>query len=167
MTRAFASSALLAGVLFWGACASHPPAAVPDGLASTAAYDSALAARLGADAYGMHPYILALLRAGPNRNQDSAAAAALLRAHLANIGRMAREGTLVLAGPFLDGGERPGDLQGIYVFNVATVEEARALTATDPAIRAGRLVMELHPWYGSAALQALTPIHQRISRGAP
>ena len=154
---------VLLGLLVLAACASHPPDPAPDARNTAAAYDAALAARLGADEYGMHPYVLALLRAGPHRDQDSATAAALLRAHLANIGRMAREGKLVLAGPFLD----DGDLQGVYVFNVASVEEARALTATDPAIRAGRLVMELHPWYGSAALQALNSIHQRISRGAP
>ncbi len=139
--------------------APEPAAVLPEG----GGYDPALAARLGADQYGMHPYVLALLRAGPKRNQDSATAAALLRAHLANITRLAREGKLVLAGPFLE----DGDLQGIYVFNVASVVEARALTETDPAIRAGRLVMELHPWYGSAALQELNALHSRVSRENP
>ncbi len=120
--------------------------------------DTALAQKLGADAYGMKPYVMALLKSGPNRSQDSVTAANLLKAHLANIQRTAKEGKLVLAGPFLDGTE----LQGIYVFNVRTVEEAKALTQTDPAIKAGRLVMELHPWYGSAALQLLNDFHSRI-----
>ena len=120
--------------------------------------DTALAARLKADAYGMKPYVMALLKSGPNRNQDSATAANLLKAHLANIGRLAKEGKLVLAGPFLD----DTGLQGIYIFNVETVEEAKALTESDPAIKAGRLVMELHPWYGSAALQTLNDIHSRL-----
>ena len=121
-------------------------------------YDAALAARLGADEYGMHRYVIAFLKAGPNRGQSEEEAQALQRAHLANIERMANEGTLVLAGPFLD----DGPLRGIYVFKVDTVEEARALTATDPAIQAGRLEMELHPWYGSAALQEITAIHGRL-----
>ncbi len=124
------------------------------------AYDSTLAARLGADEYGMKPYVMAFLKAGPNRNQDEDEAARLQRAHLDNIGRMAQAGQLVLAGPFLDDGE----LRGIYIFNVATVEEARALTETDPAIQAGRLVMELHPWYGSAALLELNDIHKKLSK---
>ena len=47
----------------------------------------------------------------------------------------------MLAGPFAD----DGVLRGIYVFDVATVAEAEALTKTDPAIQAGQLVMELHP----------------------
>lgn len=124
----------------------------------TAQYDSALAQRLNADQYGMKKYVMAFLKRGPNRNQDSVTAVNLQRAHLKNIERMANEGTLILAGPFLDNGE----IRGIYVFNVETVEEAKALTETDPAIQAGRLVMELHPWYGSAAVQEITAISRRL-----
>ena len=125
---------------------------------TTAPYDSALAHRLGADRIGMKVYVMAFLKRGPNRSQDSVEAARLQAAHMANIDRMAEEGSLVLAGPFMDDGE----LRGIYVFNVSTVEEARALTATDPAIKAGRLAMELHPWYGSAALMEVNRIHHTL-----
>lgn len=120
--------------------------------------DTALARQLNADAYGMKKYVMALLKAGPNRNQDSVTAARLLSQHLGNIQRMAKEGRLVVAGPFLDDPE----LKGIYIFNVESVEEARTLTESDPAIKAGRLVMELHPWYGSAALQKVNDIHARL-----
>jgi uncharacterized protein len=126
-------------------------------------YDSQLATELGADRYGMRSYIMAFLKTGPNRNQDSITVAELQKAHMANIRRMANEGTLILAGPFLDGGE----LRGIYLFDVPTIEEARKLTATDPAIQAGRFEMELHPWYGSAALLKISEIHSRISREIP
>jgi uncharacterized protein YciI len=123
-------------------------------------YDSALAAAVGADEYGMHPYVIAYLKKGPNRNQDSAAAAALQQAHLDNIMKMADEGKLVVAGPFLD----DGDVRGIYIFDVATIAEAEALTKTDPAIAAGRLTMELHPWYGSAALMLVNNLHKRVEK---
>jgi uncharacterized protein YciI len=125
-----------------------------------ASYDSTLASRLGADKLGMKVYVMAFLKKGPNRNQDSAEAERLQEAHMANIGRMAREGFLVLAGPFED----DGDLRGIYLFNVSTVEEAQRLTETDPAVKAGRLVMELHPWYGSAALMEVPRIHRTLHR---
>lgn len=124
------------------------------------AYDSALAAAVGADEYGMKQYIVAYLKRGPNRNQDSATAEALQKAHLENIMRMADEGKLVVAGPFMD----DGDVRGIYIFNVATIEEAKALTETDPAIQAGRLEMELHPWYGSAALMLVNNLHKRVEK---
>jgi len=126
-------------------------------------YDSVFASKLRSDNFGMKPYVLAYLKKGPNRNQDSVTAAQLQTAHLENIGRMANEGKLVLAGPFMD----DGDVRGIYIFDVKTVEEARALTETDPAIKAGRLVMELHPWYGSAALPLITPLHNRLEKTVP
>jgi uncharacterized protein YciI len=123
-------------------------------------YDSALAVSLGADEYGMKSYVLAFLKVGPNRNQDSMRTAQLMRKHLDNIKRMADEGKLAIAGPFMD----DGDIRGIYIFNVTSVEEARALTETDPAIQEGRLVMELHPWYGSAALMTVNDLHKKIEK---
>ncbi|NJB84484.1 uncharacterized protein YciI [Lewinella marina] len=142
-------------LLFALACTDPSPAPVPY---TAAGVDADLIEEYGADEYGMRPYVMALLKAGPNRSSDSTAAAELQRAHMANIDRLAEEGKLVLAGPFLD----DGDLRGIYVFDVATVEEARELTATDPAIAAGSLVMELHPWYGSAGLMGLNDLHHRL-----
>jgi uncharacterized protein YciI len=123
-------------------------------------FDAELAEKLGADDYGMNRYVFAFLKAGPNRDQDSLTAAKLQQAHLANIGRLAQEGKLVLAGPFLD----EGDIRGIYIFAVETVEEATNLTETDPAVQAGRLTMELHPWYGSAGLKQVNEIHKKLAK---
>lgn len=123
-------------------------------------FDEALAAHYGADDYGMKQYVMAFLKKGPNRDLDSAEAAALQRAHLNNITRMANDGKLVVAGPFLD----RGDIRGIYIFNVTSIDEARELTKTDPAIKAGSLIMELRPWYGSAALMGVNEVHQRIAK---
>ena len=128
-----------------------------------AGYDPALAAELGADEYGMRRYVMAFLKAGPDRSHDKETAAALQRAHLDHIRHMAEAGKLVVAGPFLDQGE----LRGIFIFAVDSLEEAEALTAADPAVQAGRLAMELRPWYGSAALLKLGEFHHRISRSAP
>lgn len=156
--------ALGAGLLY--ACQPAATAEVPKKDETTevkveeTGYDAELAEAVGADQYGMRQYVMAFLKAGPNRSQDSTEAAALQRAHLDNIGRLAEEGKLSLAGPFLDDGE----LRGIYIFNVSTIEEAKALTETDPAIQQGRLVMELHPWYGSAALMKVNEIHKRLGK---
>lgn len=123
-------------------------------------FDEALAKQLGADDYGMKKYVMAFLKAGPNRSGDQQTRMQLQRAHLDNITRLANEGKLVLAGPFLDS----GDIRGIYIFDVETIEEAEALTKTDPAIQAGSLIMELHPWYGSAALLKINAWHERIAK---
>lgn len=146
--------------LLAASCAGRSTPAARPAPAPATGYDAALAERLGADELGMKAYVVAFLKPGPNRDQPPDEAKALMAGHLANIERMANEGSLVLAGPFLD----DGPYAGIYVFAVKTVEEAAALTATDPAIQAGRLEMELHPWYGSAALGELTPLHRRIQR---
>lgn len=73
---------------------------------------------------------------------------------------MAEAGKLVLAGPFFG----DGDLRGIYIFNVNSIEEAEALTNTDPAIQQGSLEMELIEWYGSAALMAVNDIHKTLGK---
>ena len=123
-------------------------------------FDSIKAYEYGADEYGMHQYVMAFLKKGPNRDRDSVEAYELLMAHMDNIGKMADSGKLVLAGPFLG----DDDLRGIYIFNVKTIEEAKALTETDPAIQAGSLVMELYPWYGSAALVGLNKEHKKVAK---
>jgi len=127
---------------------------------NSSSYDSLLAKKLGADKYGMKTYVMAFLKKGSNRPTDSTERANLQKAHLKNIGRLANEGKLIVAGPFLDDQE----IRGIYIFNVSTVEEAKALTETDPAIKAGSLIMELHPWYGSASLIESFSIHKKLQK---
>lgn len=123
-------------------------------------YDAQLAQKLGADEYGMKKYVMVFLKEGPNRLKDAVAEAALQNAHLKNILRLAAEGKLIVAGPFLD----DQDIKGIFIFNVSTVEEAKKLTESDPAVKAGSLIMELHPWYGSAALVEAFEIHKKIEK---
>jgi uncharacterized protein YciI len=125
-----------------------------------AAYDSVLAKKYGADDYGMKTYVMAFLKKGPNRSQDSVTAKKILKGHLDNIQRLADEGKLVVAGPFMDG----GDLSGIFIFDVRTIEEARALTNTDPAVQAGRLTAELKEFYCSAALLAIPELHKKVKK---
>ena len=67
---------------------------------------------------------------------------AIQKAHLENINRLAEMKKLVVAGPFGDNGK----LRGIFVFRVGSLEEARSLAETDPAVRAGRLALIFHSW---------------------
>ena len=64
------------------------------------------------------------------------------KGHMANINRLAETKKLVVAGPFGD----DGTLRGIFVFKVGSLEEAKALAETDPAVQAGRLALDIHPW---------------------
>jgi uncharacterized protein YciI len=87
-------------------------------------------------------YYLVFLKKGPNRSQDSVTAAEIQKGHLAHMDKMHAEGKLDIAGPLLDGGE----IRGIVILNVRTAEEAKAITEMDPAVKAGRLIAEIHPW---------------------
>lgn len=88
-------------------------------------------------------YVLVVLNRGPAVASLSDAERQTIQAeHLANIGRLAEAGNIVVAGPF--GRENHDPTQrGIFIFDVATLEEAEALTRTDPAVIGGVLTMEL------------------------
>jgi|ERR1041385_1057795 uncharacterized protein YciI len=92
--------------------------------------------------YEMKTYYMVFLLKGPHRDQDSVTAGKIQEAHLANISRLAKEGKLAIAGPFLD----DGNLRGIFILVANSLEEAKKLCETDPAIQAGRLNYEIHPW---------------------
>jgi len=135
------------------------PVAPPSAAAPAPAFDADLAQRHGADELGMRRYVLVVLKTGPTRMPDGEARTAMFAGHMANIQRLAKEGKLAVAGPFM-----PGDSgwRGLFIFAVESVEEAKALTETDPVIVNGEMVAEYHPWYGSAALMATAELHERI-----
>jgi len=91
----------------------------------------------------MQQYFMVFLKSGDNRSQDSTEAAELQKQHLAHLSRMAREGYASLIGPFGDEGE----IRGIVVYNTPTQKEADSLANLDPMVKAGRLKVEVHPWW--------------------
>ena len=144
-------------ICLYAACKNATETTIANISQDTYAFDSVTAKKWGADEYGMKLYVLVFLKRGPYRSSDSTTRANLQAAHMTNINRLAEEGKLVLAGPM----NSDEEIRGIYIFDVATIEEARALTATDPAIQAGSLIMEMHPWYGSASLKEIPSLHKK------
>lgn len=126
-----------------------------------AKYDENLAKSLHADEYGMKKYVFCLLKSGTNTTISKEESKKLFEGHMANIGKLAKEGKLVVAGPFM---KNDRNYRGIYIFNVETIDEAKALVATDPAIKANLLEAELTPWYATAALQETVKIHDKIAK---
>ncbi|MBJ2125285.1 YciI family protein [Flavobacterium sp. IB48] len=124
-------------------------------------YDEALAKSLHADEYGMKKYVFCLLKSGSNTTASKEETKKLFEGHMENIGKLAKEGKLAVAGPFM---KNDRNYRGIYIFNVETVEEAKALVATDPAIKANLLEAELTPWYCTAALQEIPKMHEKIAK---
>lgn len=124
-------------------------------------YDSILAKKLGADERGMKKYVFCILKTGPANITDKATKDSLFAGHMKNIGRMADEGKLAIAGPFM---KNDRQYRGIYIFNVSTIKEAEELTMSDPAIKAGIFIVELTEWYGSAALMATPELHKKLEK---
>jgi len=149
------------------ACAVAVPAgaqvaAVPP---AAPAYDAAMAEKTGADDHGMRRYVLVVLKTGPTRVPDGEARDAMFAGHMANIRRLAREGKLAIAGPFMDA--KPSDWRGLFVLAVEDIEDAKALVATDPVIVNGEMVAEYHPWFGSAANMLVGELHDRLVKPTP
>lgn len=99
----------------------------------------------GDTTYVMQKYFVAFLKAGPERSQSKEEAAEIQKKHLAHLESLAEAGKTSITGPFGDDGE----IRGIVVFNTATKEEAKQLAEQDPAVKAGRLVVEIHPWWAA------------------
>jgi uncharacterized protein YciI len=124
-------------------------------------YNKSLADSLGADDYGMKRYVLVMLKTGKGKAASKAEEDSLFRGHMANIGRLAGIGKLVVAGPLQ---KNDKDYRGIFILNTATVEEAKILLETDPAVKAQLLEAELFGWYGSAALPMYLPFHDNVKK---
>ena len=125
-------------------------------------YDAKLVKKLGGDERGMKMYVLCILKTGPKdgeikgKERDD-----IFAGHFANITKLADEGKLVVAGPFETNDKA---YRGLYVFNVATIEDAEKLVVLDPAVKAGVFVPELTLWYATAALMTVAETHKKLQK---
>ena len=91
----------------------------------------------------MKVYYLRLLKRGPIWTAEETPEVERLQiAHLAYGQKLRAAGKLTLNGPLLDN----GNMRGVGIFRVGSLEEAQALSDADPAVQAGRLISEIHPW---------------------
>lgn len=127
-------------------------------------FDQDPAEELGADEYGMKMYTFVILKTGTVKIADADSSDSIMRGHLDNIKRLAEEKLLTVAGPF---GKNDLNYRGLFILNVATVEEALKLLETDPAISAGVFETEIIPWYGSAALPLYQESHEKVAKKNP
>ncbi len=99
----------------------------------------------GDTTYVMQKYFMVFLKRGPNRSQDEQEAQEIQKQHLAHLNKVYEMGKTSITGPFGD----DGDIRGIVIYNTATKEEAEKLAKQDPAVQAGRLVVEVHPFWAA------------------
>lgn len=93
----------------------------------------------------MQQYYIAFLKRGTNRSQTEEEANKLQEAHMAHLGKMYELGYADISGPFGD----DGDIRGITIYNVPTLKMADSLANADPSVKAGRLAIEVRPWWAA------------------
>ena len=100
-----------------------------------------------AEEMGMTIYYLFILKKGPGWSPESTPEVERLqKEHLENYRRLKEEGKLMITGPFLDSFQLSGEMRGAGVLKAASFEEAQEWISTDPMVKVGRLVFELHTW---------------------
>jgi uncharacterized protein YciI len=102
---------------------------------------------------GMSQYYLVFLRRGPAWTAAvTPESSKVSQGHMANLQRLTKEGTLVVAGPLM---EPLGDpvIAGILILRVSSAAAAKALVEGDPAVKAGRFTYEMAPWLGPTTLR--------------
>ena len=97
------------------------------------------------DTFLMQEYYIAFLKVGPIRSQNEEEAKQLQGQHLAHLGKMYEMGFADISGPFGD----DGDIRGITIYNVPNQQLADSLANSDPMVKAGRLQVEIHPWWAA------------------
>lgn len=84
-------------------------------------------------------YFFVFLNINPQAEKlDSAVSMDLQAKHLASITRLYHLGFIKAAGPFERGG-------GIFIYNATTLKQVKDSLQTDPAIAAGRYIIETYP----------------------
>jgi uncharacterized protein YciI len=136
MLRPFAAAVLtLSSILPLSCVAAKEPAAPPEKSGQEPATAPALPP-------GMKQYWFIMLKKGPKRDHSPEEAKNIQAGHMANINTYAETGALHIAGPFMD----DGDWRGIFILDVPDRAAAEKMCNDDPAVKAGRLVCEIHPW---------------------
>jgi len=86
-----------------------------------------------------------LFRTGRGATYDDAELARIQAEHLAHHARLRESGQVVTNGPVRD--QPDVSLRGLTFYRTGSLEQARQLAEADPAVRAGRLAVEIMTWY--------------------
>ena len=86
---------------------------------------------------------MAIMKKGPKWKTTKAEdRKVVVQQHLANVVSLLDSGKAVVTGPFED----DSDLAGIFILRAASTDEAKSWVDADPAVKAGLMVGEIHPW---------------------
>ncbi len=97
-------------------------------------------------------YTLVYLKTGPNSaSHTPEQKQEIFKGHMSNMQRLAKEKKLIIAGPFVK--PRDTSWRGLFVFDIAGVDEANHIAATDPGVASGEFVTDIRAAHGSPSLR--------------
>ncbi|NBU51882.1 MAG: hypothetical protein EBS24_04555 [Chitinophagia bacterium] len=99
----------------------------------------------GDTTYTMKKYYMAFLKRGDKTSVDDEERMRIQQAHLDHMSHLAEQDKICIAGPFGD----DTDLRGIVIYSAKSMEEARSYADSDPAVKAGILKIDIHPWWAA------------------
>jgi uncharacterized protein YciI len=92
---------------------------------------------------GMQQYTLVLMKRGEKWDPGAPGFRELVDQYPALLKKMTSQGKVAVAGPFPFA--VPGELRAVAIFRVSAEQSAKLLQ-DDPAVKAGVLKLEIHPW---------------------
>ena len=108
----------------------------------------------------MMQFQLALMKRGPKwSNEPSRERAEMRQRHVAHLRSMLEANKLMIAGSIRDDNE----LIEVQIFRTKSAEEATAWLNQDPAVAAGFLVHELHPWWSEDVMKKVTALPNKLT----
>ncbi len=99
----------------------------------------------------MREYRIVFIRTGPAEDVPAETQQEAFQGHFTNMTRMAEEGDLLIAGPYMPPNPDPMH-RGLWIFNTDSDEKALELAATDPPGKLGIFVFESVPLVTDEAL---------------
>ncbi|MEM9082928.1 MAG: YciI family protein [Planctomycetota bacterium] len=106
-------------------------------------------------------YTFVLLKTGPKSGTYSQEESQdIFHGHMANMQRLADEGTLIIAGPFF--GATDQNWRGLLVFDEPDLDRATSHVSTDPGIKAGVFIAEVVPMNASPMLREALRLEQEL-----
>jgi len=110
-------------------------------------------------AHKMLEFQMALMKRGPNWTPPAKDAPEIQTKHVGYVQSLFESGKMMIAGR-IRGDE---ELIAVYIFRTKSADEARAWLAEDPAVVAGHLVPELHPWWSEDVMKKLSAAPEKFT----
>jgi len=100
----------------------------------------------GADEPAFDSLYLVLLKAGPDADKiEASRLEALQKQHRAHLTKLTEQGVILVAGPFDEQDDET--MRGLCLYRGESKDAVRKLAEEDPAVKAGRLEVEIQRWW--------------------